>query len=356
MEAPPRRVRQCDVAEAAGVHRTTVCLALKNHPSIPAETRARIVRLAREMGYAPDPMLSALAQYRKRLQSPAFQGTLAWLVNSADGFNWKSFPHYYDYFRGARERAKFHGYTLDIFDLNSSGMAPERLAAILRARNITGILLCPQQKAGTEMNFPWDQVSSITFGFKLANPCLHTVTATHHRNMLRVMDELHLRGYRRIGFAFSKDHNEASDQNFLGGFLSEEIGYHKKSPAMPAFITSYRRDSTDIKAWIRRHQPDAIVTGEYMAFEILEKAGFRIPDDFGLVCPTLPSNATRLAGVVEDSSSIGAVAVDLLVAAINRDDRGIPKLAVRHLIEGFWHEGESLRPPHRPTVGKQNDK
>ena len=58
------RVTQQDVALRAGVHRTAVSLALKKHPSIPAETRERIEAVAAEMGYVPDPMLSALAAYR----------------------------------------------------------------------------------------------------------------------------------------------------------------------------------------------------------------------------------------------------------------------------------------------------
>jgi len=341
---PQRRVCQRDISEAAGVHRTTVCLALKNHPSISVATRARIARLAQEMGYSPDPMLSALASYRTQLRPRAFQGGLAWLVNTAGDFPWKTFPHYIDYYQGAEERARFHGYTLDVFDINDQGMLPGRLPGILRSRRINGVLLCPQPKAGMALDFPWEQVSSVTFGYKLANPCLHTVSATHHRNIVRVMRELRARGYRRIGFAFSRPHDEGTDQNYLAGYLAEEIGYAMRRPAIPPFLTSFRRECAGIKAWLAKYKPDAIVTGEFKAFELLKEAGIRLPGKLGVACATLPSGDTRLAGIVEDSVRTGAVAVDLLVAAIHRGEKGVPTHPIRHLVEGIWHEGESLRP------------
>ena len=57
-----RRVTQLDVAREAGVHRSTVSLAFRNHPSIPAETRERVMRVAKKLGYTIDPMLAALAR------------------------------------------------------------------------------------------------------------------------------------------------------------------------------------------------------------------------------------------------------------------------------------------------------
>jgi len=44
-----------DVARAAGVHQTTVSLALRNHASIPAATRERIKAAAAELGYKQIP-------------------------------------------------------------------------------------------------------------------------------------------------------------------------------------------------------------------------------------------------------------------------------------------------------------
>ena len=61
---PRRRVILKDIAIKAGVHVTTVSLALRNHQRIPEATRKRIRELAKKMGYQPDPLLRSLTAYR----------------------------------------------------------------------------------------------------------------------------------------------------------------------------------------------------------------------------------------------------------------------------------------------------
>ena len=58
-----RRTTIKDVAKVAGVHFTTVSLALRRHPSIPEATRERIRRVAERIGYAPDPVFGALTRF-----------------------------------------------------------------------------------------------------------------------------------------------------------------------------------------------------------------------------------------------------------------------------------------------------
>ena len=48
-----------DIAREAGVHVTTVSLALRNHPRLPESTRLRLQNLAKLRGYTPDPWLPA---------------------------------------------------------------------------------------------------------------------------------------------------------------------------------------------------------------------------------------------------------------------------------------------------------
>jgi DNA-binding LacI/PurR family transcriptional regulator len=199
-----RRVTQADVAREAKVHRSTVSMAFSQHPNIPEDTRNRILSVAEKLGYAPDPMLSALAAYRSQNRPTSFKGALAWIVNSAFDFDWRTRSHYVDYHKGAALRAKFHGFKLDIFDVNSPGMSSERIGKILHARRISGLLLCPQPRPNTNFDFCWEEFSSVTFGYSLTTPKLHTVAPTQFRASLEAMRQLHLRGYRRIGWRLVK--------------------------------------------------------------------------------------------------------------------------------------------------------
>lgn len=151
------------------------------------------------MGYAPDPMLSALAAYRNQRRPASFRGTLAWLVNTGYGFDWRDRnrrPHCSDYYEGAVQQAESYGFQIEILDFNERGMTPSRLASILAARCIPGILLCPQPRPETNLEFPWQSFSAVTFGYSLAEPSLHTVGATQYRAMRLTVHQLRMLGYR----------------------------------------------------------------------------------------------------------------------------------------------------------------
>ncbi|MCX6953972.1 MAG: LacI family DNA-binding transcriptional regulator [Verrucomicrobia bacterium] len=340
----PRRVTQLDVARKAGVHRATVSMALRNHPNIPPRTRDRILAIVKKLGYAPDPMLSALASYRSRVRAATYHGTFAWLTNSAFGFDWRDRrvrPHFTDYFEGARRRAALYGFQIETFDLHTSQMTPARLAAVLRARSIGGVLLCPQPRPDTTMAFPWAEFSVVTFGYTLAEPRLHTITAAQYRAMLQTMRELRQLGYRRIGLALHQEHDQRTDHNYLAGYLVEQ--QLSGAAALPPLTTPYD-DTASLRHWWREHRPDAIVTGNYRLLEALRAIGVRPPRDVGVACPVLPSSATDLAGVIENSLHIGEVAVDVLVPMIQRGERGVPASPHRVHVEGLWLPGKTVRP------------
>ncbi len=336
------RVTQLEIARAARVHRTTVSLALADNPRIPAKTKARIKRIAEKLGYAPDPMLSALIAYRTKKRPVAFHGTLAWLANTEFGYDWKLVPHFRDYYEGATARARACGFQLEAFDFNTPGMQPRRMAGILRARNVTGVLLCPQPLERIQGKFAWEDFSAVTFGYTLAELGVHTVTAAHYRAMRRIMTELRRRGYQRIGFSFAQSLVERDDYNVLAGFLVGE-GHLDRAPDIPPLFGA-SRDAEVVGPWLKRYKPDVIVSGNHLILDLLKELKIRVPEDLGAACPLLPSADTALAGIVEDSKRIGAIAVDQVISMINRGERGIPEHPLRIHVEGGWLPGKSLRP------------
>src|SRR5258708_3707224 len=88
-----RPLRLQDIAEKAGFSKATVSLALRNHASIPEPTRELIQTLAAEMGYRPNPLVSALMTYRRTSQpTRPTDLTLAIVMNfSRSSSNWKHY-------------------------------------------------------------------------------------------------------------------------------------------------------------------------------------------------------------------------------------------------------------------------
>lgn len=345
-----RRATQRDIALKAGVGRSTVSLALKGHPKISAETRTRIMQAAESLQYSPDPMLSALATYRNRIREQAFHGTLAWLVNVQPGYDWEKGPYYSSYFAGAVTRATSYGYHLEKFALNANGITRSRLQSILRARNVGGLLLCPQPRAGMSMDFAWDDFASVTFGYSLVSPLLHTVASAHFLNTRHVVRELAARGYTRIGLVIDRTTDRRCGSNVYAGFLIEQEldGRLVHLPAFldhdPVQIREEKDHGQKLRRYIEEHRLDALLTSDYRILDILTAEGIDAPGTIGVAGLSLPSADTALSGVVEDSTQIGAVAMDLLVGMVQRGEKGVPVSPIRTHLEGIWHEGKTLRP------------
>lgn len=340
-----RRVTQQNIAEKVGVSRATVSMALRGRPGIPEATKQRIQRVADELGYSPDPMLSALSSYRNRQRSPSFHGTLAWLVNSKYRFDWQRSPHFVSYFEGAKEMARTRGFQCEVFDLYTEGMSPKRLASVLKARSISGILLCPQPKPYMEMDFLWEEFSVVTFGHTLEKPDLHTVAAAHYRAMRRVMSELTFRGYQRIGLVIGDEHNARLDSNYTAAYLSfcREGGLEAGVPILPTFFS--RRNLKKIRAWIETHEPDVVISVGREMLNLVDEMKIKVPGELGLVnaCQVKRSMDPLLSSMVDDPVHIGKVAVDFLVEMMNRGECGVPIYQQRLLVESHWHEGTTLR-------------
>ncbi|AHF90638.1 LacI family transcriptional regulator [Opitutaceae bacterium TAV5] len=339
---PERAPTQADVARAAGVHRTTVSLALKNHPGLPRATCERIQRIATKLGYAPDPMLSALIARRNRLAPHAFQGTLAWLVNNVPPWDWR--PIFHEYYEGAVARAKRYGYGIDVFDLHAPGMTSRRLASIFSSRNIRGILVPPLPQANMELDFPWERFSAVAFGYTLRRPQLHMVGAAQFRGLALAMRKVREKGFRRIGFIYSPEHNERVDHNYLAAYLVEEYMHHG-GPLIPPLA-----DMAEFRAWHALHRPEVVVmSSSNRIVDRIRELGLRVPEDIGVVSPFFTSRHETLSGVYENSLRIGETAVDLVVAMIQRGERGVPEAPQRILIDGIWMEGTTLsaRPRER---------
>ncbi len=344
------RVTQKDIATAANVHPATVSLALKNDRSIPPSTRERIHDIARKMGYVPDPMLSALAKYRMQGNNRAYRGVLAWVVNtSSPDYDWKNSQHYYNWYLGAQSQAVRHGFELQVVEYSTLKMKADRMASILKARNIQGVLLCPQPTPYAHLEFPWSDFSAVTFGYTLVAPRLHAVSTAHYQSIRLAFDVLHERGYKRIGLALS----ELTDERCGGTLLSAYLGKcHKLSAGdmIPPFYgdIGWMSNPQLLKDWYEEHRPDAIIS-THQILDSLEEVGIRAPEDIGVAAASLPDTDSRLSGVLESSVQIGKVAIDFLVDMVYRGECGIPKHPQIIAVEGIWHEGKTLRPPEAKT-------
>ncbi|MBI5693171.1 MAG: LacI family DNA-binding transcriptional regulator [Verrucomicrobia bacterium] len=348
MTALPR-VTQRDLARLARVSHTTVSLALRDHPSIPAATRDRIHALARRHHYRPDPMLSALNAYRVNRRPSRFQGTLAWLTSFETRAAWRGMIQAEGYFLGAREQAERLGYQLDEFWIGDPTLSARRATEVLRSRGVRGLIVAPLPVAHGRLALAWEYFSAVALGYSLADPQLHVVMNHQFRNMRHLVHHLHRLGYRRIGFAMPATTDERVDHNYLGGFwvAQQELPTDRarlERLLAPAF-------SADVfLTWNRRVRPDAVVTSASRAHDViawLEADGRRVPRDVGVAVASIPFGDRTVSGMDENVRAVGAMAVDTVVGMIHRNETGVPATPWRILAEGTWFQGRTVIPRRR---------
>lgn len=337
----PSRVTIRDIAAEAGVHFTTVGLALRDSPRISPETRKLVHAVAERLGYRPDPMLSALNAYRQTKRRPHFQATIAWVNNWPERRALLHNPDFFEYHTGAVERAAELGYEIDEFWLREKGMDFGKLRRVFKARNIQGVILAPQPTSNIEIDFDFAGLSAVSLSYSLKRPALHVITNHHFRSMRLMLARLEELGFRRIGLVVGREWNEKVGLSWLGGVLvSREVG-----PRGLEIVNLPHRagDSRRLLAHIRSAKIDVVVSHR-MVYEELLEAKARIPEEFGFANLSVEHHSRFISGVYQNSLLIGRKAVDQVVDMLHRGETGVPDLHSHLLIDGVWQPGTTLRP------------
>lgn len=331
-----------DVADRAGVHRTTVSLALRSHPSLPLATRERIRAIANKLGYRANPLVTAL-MHSRRSGKAVKHAVLAYVTNHPTRFGWRP-PELIqpDFFPGAVARAKELGYKLEHFWMAEPGMTAARFSDILSVRGIYGVLIGRLPVNRHHLELDWTRFSTVALGLTLESPQLHHVAENHFYTTRRAMMACIDRGYRRIGFVFStyNDYPRVGDR-WIGGYFSQQ---HRlaKTDRLPPYETD-PESRTEFLKWFGRWQPDALlVTRAKPVLGWLKEEGIRVPEDVGLVELRNEQPSQGHAGMFYDPAKIGALGIEMLVGLIHRNERGAPSDPHEVLLNGTWCDGWTL--------------
>jgi LacI family transcriptional regulator len=335
------------LAAIAGVSRTTVSLALRNHPSLPAATRQRIQTLASRHGYQADAVVSALMSRLRTAKKKRTPDTLAfltfwkspdqWLHNSANDIR---------YYAGIQARAEKLGYLVEPFWAKEPGLTPGRLSEILYTRAIRGILLPPLLRSSGHLSLRWDYFATAAISCTLMKPNVHRVTHSHQSGMILALRKLKQRGYHRIGFANSMDQNERVRHNWLAGLLVYQHVTRPKDPVPPLFVRSW--NTKEFKTWLDRHRPDAIVSNTLHPLELLRELKRSVPGEIGFATLDRLSDDSPIAGIDQYPEQVGSAVVDLVVNQLQNNELGLPDHPQTLQLDGGWVDGTTLRPMPKP--------
>jgi LacI family transcriptional regulator len=348
------RVTLADIAVRAGVHKTTVSMALRNHRNLPKHTIERIQELAVEMGYRPDPALAALNAYRRGKMEVGEFGTFAYITNwnSADG--WQMHSAHRQFFEGASDAAGRLGYEVEHFWMGDAEVSQERLAQILFHRGIEGLIFAswlPQHDA--ELAFDWEQFCGVKIDYFPSKTRLHSITNDQQSLIQLAFEALFRLGYQRIGLVIPTLWDTYVRNAWSIGFLAaqQEIPVEQRVPMLRYDAGSrYGVQDLDLRvpkgmlaAWLEAHEPDVVLSYYPYVDASFRELGLGTGSNICYADLFLEDLSGGMAGVVNRCREVGEAAVEQLVGQVQRHTYGQLEFESRTLVEGYWKGGHSLR-------------
>jgi len=359
-----KRITMAEVARVAKVHQTTVSLALRNDPRLPRETRQRIRDLAENMGYRPDPMLSALNFYRSSKDTAKTQPSIAFIMRSRAAHPPEHFFSDDKFLKGARRACERMGYRLVPFQIENSPTEGARLTRVLRSRGIHGVIIASLDVTLRNLALDWEYFSALCIESQHLKLSLHTVANNQSnitRTAVRRVAEL---GYRRIGLAVGEVEETTLGKPFGAGYFLE-VREHKSLPVIPPLLlqpTSYASVAAKLSAWVRKHRIEVVLSNWSNVPDLLRVSGLKVPAEVGVATLDHDSRVGAMAGMRQSHELVGERAVEGLALMMKTNQRGPIALPNTTFIDGVWQDGPDLPPrkhrnfePRKVTKGHEKN-
>lgn len=317
---------------------STVSKALRDSHEISADTKKRVMDLARELNYEPNPYAGSLRKFK----SKTIAVVLPDIINNFFIFAIK----------GIQEAAYLKGYHVLIYITNENPVYEKEVVRQFANGRVDGLII--------SLTSPIDDTEHIAalnekglpvvFFDRVAQNFDNTlITTDNYESAYKGTTLLINRGCRRIA------HCQVSDKISIG--IDRLNGYKKALQDMgieldPEWILTSQKDSaydTDLieKALTRKNGPDALFTSvethALIAYDICRKHKIDIPKKIKLLSfsnlPTAHLMRPSLSTITQPAYSMGRAAAEQLILALEKPARFKPE---RIQMNSILFERESI--------------
>jgi LacI family transcriptional regulator len=334
------------VADAAGVSKSAVSLALRDDPRLAAETRRRVQQIAEQMGYRKNPIVASLMSQLRASQTPRFQANFA-LINCSPNRQLFDVPAFAEFRRGIRERADQNGYGVEEFWADEPGVPLGRLRQILHARSIKGVLVATAREARplflghTEF---FHEFCFASVGAERTDPPLPRAANNFFRTARAAVDAAFRLGYRRPGLMIDERLDTLLERRLSSGFaaaIQDRASQFAGAPTVPLVSSSI--DAIEFARWLKSEKPDVVITEQSAAMDWARTLKIAVPDELGLIHLEWNAQLRDWAGLNQNSALVGAAAADLLIGQLVNNETGIPDHPKLVVIDSDFVGGPSVR-------------
>ncbi len=342
----PAPVRLKDIAQKLGLDKSTVSLALRDHPRIPEKTRRRIKKTAEEMGYQPDPALRRLAAMRWKNASGSEKPlSLALLVAARRDYPGQRQAILPFLTQAARKLG--YGFEGDFF--LEDYPTPAGAARVLEARGVRGLLVMCTHTPEVYQSFPWNRFSAVQV--LSAREEFSLLPVVRHDPFSSLLDA----GRRVIRarpasavmqFYFGEERASVTDLRYQSAALLVQRWWEEAGVADRRILHGQTNPANIrmMAAELRRNLPEILVAQNCGIVWALQEEGIRIPEDLKMIALSLDSTDT-CGGYQKSFDQIAQNAVRMVDGFIRSDTRPPLEMPQVTVIGDRWIPGTSFPEP-----------
>lgn len=324
-----------DVACEAGVSTAAVSLALRGQGTLSDATRKRVRDAARKLGYRRNVYAASL---RGGLASGDARGMpVAVLIQQDDNGGWYPVE---ESLAGLRDGCAHLGFALQEHRL-AFGQPLAPLIRTLYHRGVQGLFLGHSVQADALPQEKWAQFCVVVIGRGAHPPVFHSVRSSPFDVVVRAMEILRERGYRRPAAALFRHVPIILDdiaREAAFSWTSEHFGFGQVAP----FLGDHR-DREGFLAWARQAKADVHLCFHTGCWHWMREAVGRLWEVpfCGLQLGDFAA-PFGLAGFRAPDAEMGEAAAGLMDSLIRHHERGIPKNVRDTLLRRVFVDGPSL--------------
>ncbi|GAB4575295.1 MAG: LacI family DNA-binding transcriptional regulator [Anaerolineae bacterium] len=313
-----------DIARRAGVSRSTVSRVINNEPYVSEKTRAKVLAVVEEVGFAPNPGARMMVTRRTQVIGVVIPQTLTVVFED---------PYYFPtLLQGVAEAAQQHDYAMLLFVGNTNEDEQQLYRRILQNRLMDGLVIASAtQDTGIirqllNRDTPFVMVERPA----TAEDRVNYVTVDNVGAVHEVVKHLYSLGCRRIGHVTGSLSN-ADAQDRLAGYRQalRAVGLPVDEDLIVEGHFSSRSGYLAAQTLIARGVDAIFAASDTTALGVmhaLQEAGLRVPDDVAVVgfddLPRALETRPPLTTVYQPIKEKGFKATELLLDMLDNGHDG----------------------------------
>lgn len=317
-----------DIAKLLGISKSTVSRALTEHSDVNAETREKVLAIARKFDYQPNAIALNLKQQRTNTLGVIIPETVNRFFSKAVG--------------GIQKVANQSGYNVMICQSNESYVTEKSNIRSLMASHVDGLLISVSHETDRPDHFDsllQKKIPLVFFDRILENLNASHVSTDNYEISFEAVEHLIAQGCKKIAIVAGPQHLFNSRKRFEG--YTDALKKHNIAIRENYIVRSDFRNE-NVESYTRyfinlRQRPDALVAINDMAaiemMHIFKKNGLRIPEDIAV----LGFNNEHVGKFVEPSLTtidlpafdMGAAAAEVLLDQIKNGNIEIQKKLIK---------------------------